>query len=179
MGASGGGCNTSILSSASSSSPYVTPTRTKLTERDPVKPPPCTVSVRVLWLFETSLASFSSLDMFPFFLFLFFVRAERRPCDPSHPPFLSGNGKADRGKRGRKRRRSSSAGATAASITYPTLMHDWKASASSEDCIIYTEPPSKKNKKTFKKWRGDPPLQLMLTKRWLNTEKYREKMGGN
>lgn len=27
--------------------------------------------------------------------------------------------------------------ATAASITYPPLMHDWKASASLEDCIIY------------------------------------------
>lgn len=28
--------------------------------------------------------------------------------------------------------------ATAASITYPPLMHDWKTSASLEDCIIYT-----------------------------------------
>lgn len=47
--------------------------------------------------------------------------------------------------------------ATAASITYPPLIHDWESSASSEDCIIYTW----LLQKSARLW-----LQLILTKCW-------------
>lgn len=153
MGASGGGCKTSIFSSASSSSPYVTPTQTKLTERDPVKPPPCTVSVRVLRLFETSLASFSSLDMFPFFFFFFLCE---RSVGRAIPLILLSSVEMEKQTEGRRGGRGGGAAAPGPHQLPSLIQHSCmiERPLQARRTASFIPNPLQKKKKTFKKMKG-------------------------
>lgn len=103
IGESGGCCETSLFSSPVLSAGLFlfllrhTKNGPNLpSASDPLQPVSSAVGgvARVLRLLKTSLAFFSLPLISSFFSFC--VRTVRRPCDPSHPPSLSGNGKADR-----------------------------------------------------------------------------------